>query len=106
MKIISDVIIQQFSSDLMVILVNIENYTYGVTIKFSLSRVILDIRCLKLPIGRIAMLVCFDMWYFENWRILKLMGADIVCCPTNWVDIPPAELRTMGNASCNGQCQL
>ena len=59
------------------------------------------------PIGRIAMLVCFDMWYFENWRILKLMGADIVCCPTNWVDIPPAELRTMGthlamvNANCN-----
>ena len=48
------------------------------------------------PIGRIAMLICFDMWYFENFRILALKGADVVCCPTNWVDIPPAELRTMG----------
>lgn len=59
------------------------------------------------PIGRIAILICFDMWYFENARILGLMGADIICCPTNWVDTPPAELRTMGthlamvNASCN-----
>ena len=59
------------------------------------------------PIGRIGMLICFDMWYFENFRILALKGADVVCCPTNWVDIPPAELRTMGthlamvNANCN-----
>jgi N-carbamoylputrescine amidase len=59
------------------------------------------------PIGRIAMLVCYDMWYFENWRILALKGADVVCCPTNWVDVPPVELRTMGtymamvNANCN-----
>jgi len=48
------------------------------------------------PIGRISMLICFDMWYFENFRILAMKGADIVCCPVNWVDIPPAELRTMG----------
>ena len=59
------------------------------------------------PIGRIGMLICFDMWYFENFRIMALKGADVVCCPTNWVDIPPAELRTMGthlamvNANCN-----
>lgn len=59
------------------------------------------------PIGRIALLVCFDMWYFENFRILALMGADIVCCPTNWVDGVPEDLRTLGpslclvNSSCN-----
>ena len=39
------------------------------------------------PIGRIGMLICFDMWYFEDFRLLALKGADIVCCPTNWVDI-------------------
>ena len=59
------------------------------------------------PIGRIGMLICFDMWYFEDFRLLALKGADIVCCPTNWVDIPPEELHTLGpylcmvNASCN-----
>jgi len=58
-------------------------------------------------IGRIGILICFDMWYFENFRILALKGADVVCCPSNWVDIPPAELSTMGthlamvNANCN-----
>lgn len=59
------------------------------------------------PIGRIAMLICFDMWYFENFRILALMGADIVLCPSNWVDGVPLDLRTLGpnlalvNAGCN-----
>lgn len=57
--------------------------------------------------GRIGMLICFDMWFAENFRILALKGADVVCCPTNWVDTPPKELRTMGtyfamtNASAN-----
>jgi predicted amidohydrolase len=59
------------------------------------------------PIGRIAMIICFDMWYFESFRILSMMGADIVCCPTNWVDGYPVELNTLGphlclvNSSCN-----
>jgi predicted amidohydrolase len=59
------------------------------------------------PIGRIGLLICFDMWYFENFRILAMMGADIVCCPTNWVDGVPEDLRTLGpnlclvNSSCN-----
>lgn len=59
------------------------------------------------PFGRVAMLICLDMWFFENFRILSLMGADLVCCPTNWVDGVPRDLRTLGpniclvNASCN-----
>ena len=59
------------------------------------------------PIGRIGMLICFDMWFFEDFRLLALKGADIVCCPTNWVDIPPTDTHTLGpylalvNASCN-----
>jgi predicted amidohydrolase len=59
------------------------------------------------PIGRIGMLICFDMWYFEDFRILACMGADIVCCCNNWVAGVPEELRTLGpnlclvNSSCN-----
>lgn len=59
------------------------------------------------PIGRIGMLICFDMWFFESFRILGELGADLVCCPTNWVDVPPEELHTLGyhlalvNSSCN-----
>jgi len=36
------------------------------------------------PIGRIGLLICFDMWFPENFRLLALKGADIVCCPANW----------------------
>lgn len=59
------------------------------------------------PIGRIGILICFDMWFFENFRILGQMGADIICIPTNWVDTPPEEMHTIGtrlavvNSSCN-----
>lgn len=58
------------------------------------------------PIGRIGMLICFDMWYFEDFRLLALQGADIVCCPTNWVATPD-DVVTLGpslaavNAGCN-----
>jgi len=48
------------------------------------------------PYGRIGMLICYDMWFFEAFRLLALKGADVVCCPSNWIDGPPAELRTMG----------
>lgn len=40
------------------------------------------------PIGRIAMLICYDGWFPEAWRLCALQGADIVCMPTNWVPIP------------------
>lgn len=32
--------------------------------------------------GRIGVMICFDQWYPEPARILKLMGADIVFYPT------------------------
>jgi predicted amidohydrolase len=32
--------------------------------------------------GRIGVLICFDQWYPEPARILKLMGADIIFYPT------------------------
>jgi predicted amidohydrolase len=40
------------------------------------------------PIGRIAMLICYDGWFPEAYRLCALQGADIVCVPTNWVPIP------------------
>jgi predicted amidohydrolase len=44
--------------------------------------------------GKIGVLICFDQWYPEPPRILKLKGADIIFYPTaiGWVDgIEPAE---------------
>lgn len=38
------------------------------------------------PIGRIAMLVCYDGTFFECFRILSGMGADVVCMPFNSPD--------------------
>jgi predicted amidohydrolase len=38
----------------------------------------------KLPFGRLAMMVCYDMWFPEMARIYSLMGADIITIPTNW----------------------
>lgn len=58
------------------------------------------------PIGRISMMICFDMWFMEGFRILANMGADLICIPTNWVD-GIHELHTLGptlalvNSSCN-----
>jgi predicted amidohydrolase len=39
------------------------------------------------PIGRIAMLNCYDIWFPESWRLAALKGADIVCVNTCWVPI-------------------
>lgn len=40
------------------------------------------------PVGRIGMLICYDGWFPEAYRLCALQGADIVCVPTNWVPIP------------------
>ncbi|HHV79182.1 MAG TPA: hydratase [Firmicutes bacterium] len=37
------------------------------------------------PLGRIAMLICYDAWFPEAWRLCALKGADIVCTCNNWV---------------------
>jgi len=37
------------------------------------------------PLGRISMLICYDMWFPENWRRCALGGADIVLVSTAWV---------------------
>lgn len=33
-------------------------------------------------IGNIGVLICYDRWFPEAWRVLALQGADVVCVPT------------------------
>ncbi|NVZ99103.1 nitrilase family protein [Pseudomonas gingeri] len=40
------------------------------------------------PLGRLAMIICYDGWFPEVYRLLAMQGADIVCMPTNWVPMP------------------
>ncbi len=50
-------------------------------------------------IGRIAVAVCYDIWFPEVFRLAALQGADILCVPTNWVPMPeqPEQLPKMSN---------
>lgn len=43
------------------------------------------------------MILCYDMWFSEMWRIAALKGADIVCVPTNWLKMAtlPEDVQSM-----------
>ncbi len=38
-------------------------------------------------LAKIGIIICYDRWFPETYRILAAQGADIVCVPTNWVTI-------------------
>ena len=61
-------------------------------------------------IGRIAIAICYDIWFPEIFRLAALQGADVLCVPTNWVPMPeqPDELPKMSNilAMAGCACQL
>jgi len=57
------------------------------------------------PLGRIGVLICYDIWFPEAARTLALKGAQIICVPSNAPDdwVPEAHRRgdlTMLNVHC------
>ena len=44
-----------------------------------------DLPVVDTPIGRIGLIICFDLWFPEPARALALAGAEIIAVPTNWV---------------------
>ena len=60
-------------------------------------------------VGRVAPLVCFDLFFPEWVRVAALAGADVLCVPGNWPRLPVAAgerpmqmLRAMVAAEANG----
>jgi N-carbamoylputrescine amidase len=55
-------------------------------------------------IGRIAVAICYDIWFPEIFRLAALQGADLLCVPTNWVPMPeqPENLPVMANILAMG----
>jgi predicted amidohydrolase len=39
-------------------------------------------------IGKIGLMICWDLWFPECARILALKGADLICLPTGWTPNP------------------
>ncbi|SEG82620.1 Predicted amidohydrolase [Actinacidiphila yanglinensis] len=48
-------------------------------------------------IGRIGLLICWDIWFPEVPRILTAQGADLICSVNNWVWTPPPLFDHAGN---------
>jgi predicted amidohydrolase len=43
------------------------------------------------PVGRIGVLICYDLRFAEAVRVLLLRGTDLLCVPTTWTDRGKAE---------------
>lgn len=58
-------------------------------------------------LGRLAVVICYDGWFPEVYRLLAMQGADIVAMPTNWVPMPgqsadqPAMSNTLAMANAH-----
>jgi N-carbamoylputrescine amidase len=54
-------------------------------------------------LGRIGILICYDLWFPEAVRTLVLGGAQLLCVPTNWVPLPTGN-GASGEAMANVLC--
>lgn len=43
-----------------------------------------EIDCVETPLGRIGIIICWDLTFPEISRRLVKKGADIICCPSYW----------------------
>jgi predicted amidohydrolase len=59
-------------------------------------------------LGCIGLLICYDAWFPEAFRVLTLRGADAICLPTNWVPIPGqrADRPAMALALCQSAAHV
>lgn len=59
----------------------------------------LGVPVFRIPAGRIAVAICYDIWFPEIFRLAALQGADLLCVPTNWVPMPsqPGDMMVMAN---------
>ncbi|GJD53721.1 (R)-stereoselective amidase [Methylobacterium crusticola] len=59
----------------------------------------LGVPVFRTPFGRLAVAICYDVWFPETFRLAALQGADLLCVPTNWVPMPnqPSGLPVMAN---------
>lgn len=42
------------------------------------------IECVETPLGKIGIIICWDLTFPEASRALAKKGADIICCPSYW----------------------
>lgn len=59
-------------------------------------------------VGKIGILVCYDIWFPEAVRSLVLAGADLIALPTNWVPIEgaPHGSLVMANLLCQANSHI
>jgi len=64
----------------------------------------LGVPVFRTDFGRIAVAICYDIWFPEVFRLAALQGADLLCVPTNWVPMPeqPQSLPVMANILAMG----
>jgi predicted amidohydrolase len=42
----------------------------------------------ELPFAKVGLQICYDLWFPEMSRKQALMGAELICVPTNWSPTP------------------
>ena len=62
----------------------------------------------KTPIGRIGILICYDGWFPELYRLASMQGADVICTCTNWVPMAgqPENTLVMANILAMGSAHV